>query len=89
MDIGIPDRRSVLQLIVGIPALAGGSAANAALDGRSPSEQELGLAPGLVHLNTASAGPIMCCGVPSPHGRRSKPTQFRCHTGSNRIASSQ
>lgn len=52
------DRRGFLGLAAGLPALAGPP-----FDARSaslqplPTRAELGLAPGLIHLNTASAGP--------------------------------
>lgn len=44
-------------MVAGLPAIATASVGNARLGRQFPIERELGLAPGLIHLNTASAGP--------------------------------
>jgi selenocysteine lyase/cysteine desulfurase len=58
MDIVHPTRRGLLRLMAGFPAVAV-TATVAAPEPRGAllTNQELGLAPGLIHLNTASAGP--------------------------------
>jgi selenocysteine lyase/cysteine desulfurase len=55
MKITQPDRRGFLGLAASLPALA--AARVDALPAPFPTSAELGLAPGLIHLNTASAGP--------------------------------
>src|SRR5690349_24999828 len=55
MGIVQPDRRGFLGLAAGLPVLAAAPAE--ATPGPFPASAELGLAPGLIHLNTASAGP--------------------------------
>lgn len=57
MDIIQPTRRGLLQLMAGFPAAAASSAVNAEHGSALPTSRALGLAPGLIHLNTASAGP--------------------------------
>ena len=57
MGIVQPTRRSLLQLMAGFPAVAAASAGNAERGGALVASRELGLARGLIHLNTASAGP--------------------------------
>ena len=57
MNMIQPTRRDLLQLMAGIPAAAATSAAYAQRASALISSGELGLAPGLIHLNTASAGP--------------------------------
>jgi selenocysteine lyase/cysteine desulfurase len=57
MDISQPSRRVLLQLMMGVPALSAASVVEGAPEGITPTNGELGLAPGLIHLNTASAGP--------------------------------
>ena len=57
MDIVHPTRRRLLQLLAGFPAAAAAPAVIAKRAGAFPTSQELGLKPGLIHLNTASAGP--------------------------------
>jgi selenocysteine lyase/cysteine desulfurase len=57
MDIIQPTRRGLLQLMAGFPAAAAAPAVLAKRGGAFPTSEELGLEPGLIHLNTASAGP--------------------------------
>lgn len=57
MDILQPTRRALLQLVAGVPAVTSAVPGRSAPDASFPSSAELGLAPGLIHLNTASAGP--------------------------------
>lgn len=57
MEIIQPTRRALLQLMAGLPAVAAAPPPKLQLDRAFPTTAELGLAPGLIHLNTASAGP--------------------------------
>lgn len=57
MDFSQSTRRRLLQLIAGFPAIAASSSRNVAGGSRFLSTADLGLASGLIHLNTASAGP--------------------------------
>jgi len=60
MDVVHPTRRAVLALMAGCPVAGAVAATTAASAGPRPALltlDELGLAPGLIHLNTASAGP--------------------------------
>src|SRR5580765_5233350 len=57
MGIVQPTRRNLLQLMAGFPAIAAASAGNAERGGALVASRELGLARGLIHINTASAGP--------------------------------
>jgi selenocysteine lyase/cysteine desulfurase len=55
---GIPaTRRGLLQSIAGLSAVAAASPAKADLAGAIPPDWDFGLPPGVIHLNTASAGP--------------------------------
>lgn len=56
MGIGEPTRRGLLQAMAALPATTAACPSSGA-NGSFPSIAELGLAPGLIHLNTASAGP--------------------------------
>jgi selenocysteine lyase/cysteine desulfurase len=57
MDSIGPTRRGLLRLGVALPTLAAASALDATRVLPFSTRRELGLAPGLIHLNTASAGP--------------------------------
>lgn len=57
MDIIQPTRRGLLQLMAGFPAGAVASAVSAEDGAALSSTKDFGLASGLIHLNTASAGP--------------------------------
>ena len=57
MDSARPTRRGVLQLMAGAPALAAAAPAAAVPEPAFPTRADLDLPPGLIHLNTASAGP--------------------------------
>lgn len=53
-----PSRRSLLQWVAGVPALAAAAQPpGIATEARFPTKDGLGLPPGMIHLNTASAGP--------------------------------
>lgn len=52
-----PSRRGLFKLMAGIPAATAASRVIAQDSGALVRRDELGLAPGMIHLNTASAGP--------------------------------
>jgi selenocysteine lyase/cysteine desulfurase len=57
MDINRPTRRRLLQLMAGLPAAAAAASENADHGAALSVTADLRLAPNLIHLNTASAGP--------------------------------
>lgn len=57
MNIIQPTRRDLLHLMAGFPAVAAASTVRVRDTAAILSTRDLGLAPGLIHLNTASAGP--------------------------------
>lgn len=57
MDNIRPTRRGLLQMMAAFPAVAAAPAATIENAGALLKNRELGLAQGLIHLNTASAGP--------------------------------
>jgi len=57
MDVIPATRRSLLQSIAGFSAVAAASPAKADRAGAFPRDWDFGLPPGVIHLNTASAGP--------------------------------
>jgi selenocysteine lyase/cysteine desulfurase len=57
MDVIPASRRGLLQSIAGFSAVAATSSARANVAGAIPADWDFGLPPGVIHLNTASAGP--------------------------------